>query len=385
FALIRGRRPPLERPLFFNGLLDWGHPRRGRPRTPSVLQERPSPRWMARVLLLAAVSHVVFALWVVLEPTALFSWVGLQAPTYPGLVQALGVLLGAFGVTYALAARAPQRLWFVVLTGLIYKVLLPVGALVAASRGQVPWTFGWTVLALGAIWWVPFGSLLASVRRTRRADAAPPVLPLDLALSLYKDEEGIDLLEASKGQPQFLVFLRHFGCTFCREALSDLSEIQERLRAAGARLVLVHMASESEARGMFDQHGVSDVTAISDPDRILYRAFALRRGSPAQLMGWSVWKRGWEAGVKQGHGIGWLRGDAAQMPGAFVVCQGRVVAQFIHETAADRPDYAVIVEDGVDQAGFEEELEQDGLGAGFRDQLRQLLTSESSSTECSNS
>ena len=111
-------------------------------------------------------------------------------------------------------------------------------------------------------------------------------------------------------------------------------------------------------------------------DRVLYRAFALRRGTPAQLYGWSVWKRGWEAGVKNKHGIGWLRGDSAQMPGAFVVSSGRVVAQFVHETAADRPDYVDVASEGAEAATFEGELEHAGVGGGFREQLRALLSSD---------
>ena len=136
------------------------------------------------------------------------------------------------------------------------------------------------------------------------------------------------------------------------------------------------MSSDGEARERFSRNGLEEVTAVSDPDRVLYRAFALRRGKPAQLFGWSVWKRGWEAGVKQGHGIGWLRGDAAQMPGAFVVSRGKVVAQFIHESAADRPDYVVLAEEGADQAQFQSGLEDDGIGLGFQDRLRQALSSE---------
>ena len=71
-------------------------------------------------------------------------------------------------------------------------------------------------------------------------------------------------------------------------------------------------------------------------------------------------------------GIGWLRGDASQMPGAFVVAGGRVVAQFIHETAADRPDYVDLAEEGVDD--FEFRGEQGYNGVGFKERLRELLT-----------
>lgn len=338
--------------------------------------ESPKPRWMTRALLMAATADLAGGLLLVVAPAAPLTWAGAPPPLYPEAWQCLGVLVAVHGLGLALAARDPLRQGPLVLVGLLAKVLVPLGFIWAASRGALPWELGLMVLPLGPVWWVPLALILRASRRAHRSASTPPVLPLDMALSLYQDQAGTDLLEASRQQPQFMVFLRHFGCTFCREALADLAAIRNRLSAVGARLVLVHMSQEEEARAMFKKYGLEDFTAISDPDRVLYRAFALRRGSPTQLLGWSVWKRGWEAGVKQRHGIGWLRGDAAQMPGAFVVSQGHVVAQFIHESAADRPDYVVVAEDGVDQAGFHEGLEAEGVGFGFQDRLRRLLSAE---------
>lgn len=340
-----------------------------------MVMESPTPSRTSRVLLLAAAVDVLLGALLVVAPGAPLAWAGLEPPRDPELVQGLGLLVGAHGLGYALAARRPARLWPVVLVGLLAKVVVPVGFAWAALQGRLPWGLGLPVVVYGPVWWAPFALVLRGAHRALRIEQTPPVMPLDMALSLYTDPGGTDLLEASNRQPQFLVFLRHFGCTFCREALSDLATIEERLRGIGTRLVLVHMSSENDAREMFDQYGLAGTTAISDPDRVLYRAFALRRGNPTQLLGWSVWKRGWDAGVKQGHGIGWLRGDAAQMPGAFVVSRGHVVAQFIHESAADRPDYVVIAEQGADQAEFHTSLEGDGLGLGFRDRLRQALSS----------
>lgn len=343
---------------------------------PPMAPERSAPPWTARALLLAAGADLVAGGLLALAPGAPFSWAGLEAPDSPVLWRGLGLMIVAAGLGLALAARGPFRHWPTVLASLFGKVALSLGFAWAAASGELPWGLGPLVFAIGPLWWLPLALVLRQAARAHREDQTPPVVPLDMALSLYQDEDGLDLLEASRKQPQFLVFLRHFGCTFCREALGDLSTINDQLRKVGTRLVLVHMSSENEACDMFDRYGLPGVTAVSDPDRVLYRAFALRRGTPAQLFGWSVWKRGWQAGVKDGHGIGWLRGDSAQMPGAFVVAGGRVVAQFIHETAADRPDYVDLAEGGVDQADFQGELEEDGLGQGFQERLRELLTSD---------
>jgi hypothetical protein len=86
-------------------------------------------------------------------------------------------------------------------------------------------------------------------------------------------------------------------------------------------------------------YGLGDVAAISDAERRLYRGLGLRRGTLAQLLGWSVWWRGARA-FFSGHLVGMLEGDGTQMPGVFLIRDGRVVRRFLHATAADRPDYA---------------------------------------------
>ena len=347
------------------------------PEWASMSPDLHAPAWMHRALLAAALLDLAVGGMLALAPAVPFGWVGAEAPQSPELWRGLGVTIALAGLGLAVASRSPFRYWPTILVSFLGKVILPVGFVWAASLDRLAPGFGALVVALGPIWWVPMAMVLGATRKAHRVDDTPPVVPLDMALSLYQDPEGANLLEASRLRPQFFVFLRHFGCTFCREALSDLSAIKEKLDKVGARLVLVHMSTESEAADMFDRHDLPGVTSISDPDRVLYRAFALRRGTPSQLYGWSVWKRGWEAGVKQGHGIGWLRGDSAQMPGAFVVSGGRVVAQFIHESASARPDYLDFAKGGVDQVQFQDGLEEDGLGQGFQERLRDLLAAES--------
>jgi hypothetical protein len=102
------------------------------------------------------------------------------------------------------------------------------------------------------------------------------------------------------------------------------------------------MGTDSQARTFFERYGLGDVAQISDPDCILYRSFGLRRGTLSQLFGPRVWRRGFDAGIRAGHGIGRLVGDGFQMPGVFLVFQGRVVRSFRHESAADRPNYVDI-------------------------------------------
>lgn len=152
---------------------------------------------------------------------------------------------------------------------------------------------------------------------------------------------GESLAALSSRAPALVVFLRHLGCTFCREALADLRDRRERIESGGAQIVLVHMAPEDVAAPFFDKHGLGDLPRISDPDQSLYRAFGLRRGSLLQLFGPKVWWRGLVATLR-GHRVGKLVGDGFQMPGAFLVRNGKIVSAFRHRSAADRPDYTTL-------------------------------------------
>lgn len=147
------------------------------------------------------------------------------------------------------------------------------------------------------------------------------------------------MVDLSYESPLLVVFLRHFGCTFCREALADIAEQRASIEARGVRIVAVHMSPVKDATEVFTHYGLADLDRISDPERNLYRAFGLKEGSALQLLGPKVWWRGFVAGILRGHGVGRLKGNGFQMPGAFVFHEGGVVRSLIHKTAADRPDY----------------------------------------------
>jgi hypothetical protein len=71
----------------------------------------------------------------------------------------------------------------------------------------------------------------------------------------------------------------------------------------------------------------------------LYESWGLQKGSISQLFGMKVWWRGITVGALGGHGIGWLKGNGFQMPGIFLIEKRNIIDQFIHKSAADRPNY----------------------------------------------
>jgi hypothetical protein len=130
---------------------------------------RSSPSgWMRGVLLLAAAYNLAWGTLVVLFPSAYFDWLGIPRPNYPQLWQCLGMIVGVYGVGYAIAASDPLRHWPIVLVGLLGKVLGPLGFLDAVRRGELPWAFGWVNVTNDLIWWVPFALILLGVYRSAR-------------------------------------------------------------------------------------------------------------------------------------------------------------------------------------------------------------------------
>ena len=150
---------------------------------------------------------------------------------------------------------------------------------------------------------------------------------------------GETLRKASERQPVLLVFLRHFGCTFCREALADISKERHLVEELGMQIVFVHMTDDAVADRYFTRYDLDNAVHVSDPDAQFYTAFGLLRGNFNQLFGLQSWIRGFSAGVVAGHGIGSQLGDGFQMPGVFVINRGDIISSFIHKLASDRPNY----------------------------------------------
>jgi peroxiredoxin len=154
---------------------------------------------------------------------------------------------------------------------------------------------------------------------------------------------GEALNEIADQQPVLLIFLRHFGCTFCREALADISKKRESLERAGTRIIFVHMTDYDVADRYFLRYHLDGAVHVSDPQSHYYAAFGLVKGSINQLFGLQSWIRGFSAGVVSGHGAGPQLGDGFQMPGVFVIHKGQIKESFIHNLSSDRPDYQGLV------------------------------------------
>jgi len=156
-------------------------------------------------------------------------------------------------------------------------------------------------------------------------------------------KEGVSLYDLSMEHPLMVVFLRHFGCIFCKEALKELSAKKAQLEMKGIKLVFVHMADEDVADEYFSDYDLNTFYSISDPGCKVYSDFGLVKGSFGQLFGLTVMIRGIQANMN-GNAFSLKQiGDGFQMPGIFLINEGTIEESFIHNRVSDKPDYENLI------------------------------------------
>ncbi len=153
--------------------------------------------------------------------------------------------------------------------------------------------------------------------------------------------KGVNLIPGSLRDqlgedPQVLVFLRFFGCTFCRETVADLRKAAEERDDYPPVLFFVP-GTPREGRA-FLRHYWPEARAVSDPELDFYGAFGVNRGSFLQMLGPGVWGARRRASRK-GHENGERSGDVLRLPGVFVSQGDRILWRHDFRHAADHPDF----------------------------------------------
>ena len=148
-------------------------------------------------------------------------------------------------------------------------------------------------------------------------------------------------LREQLGERTLLVFLRHFGCIFCREAVADLRGFSESDRDFPP-VLFFHQGSVTEGRAFLRRYWPA-ARAVADPDLEIYEAFGVGRASLLQAFGPPVWEARGRARAK-GHENGTRSGDIWRMPGVFVAEGDRIVWSHLPTHAADLPDFSRLPE-----------------------------------------
>jgi len=164
-------------------------------------------------------------------------------------------------------------------------------------------------------------------------------MTLSHLLKAAYNQHGTSLDEITHQSPTLVIFLRHFGCTFCREAASDISQQRKQIEREGTQIAFIHMGSDKDSDTFFAKYNLEDIHHIQDKSQKLYKAFELKQGSAKQLFGLQVMARGFTTSLINRHYVGKIAGDSLQMPGIFLLHEGKVQRSYRHKLASDRPDY----------------------------------------------
>lgn len=292
---------------------------------------------MPLVLRLAAFYHLALfaAIWVAPEKISLTR---LDAAARPFAIDfwrahAIGTSFG-LGLGLLLASLNPLRQWAAVAAAFSICAWM-----VAVAGTLLPW---WHVLLGYALWLLPLGLILRESWENflgQQRVACPDIQRMAMR---SRTSLGVSLDELSRMSPVMVVFLRHLGCPFCREALADLASQRARIEQEGTRLLFVHLSSEDELLDLLPTN-LLDVARLADPNQTVYRAFGLGRGRLMDVFGPAVWSRFVRVLFRRGCGL--INRDIFQMPGVFLVYHGQVIRSFRHQKISDRPDYLAIADD----------------------------------------
>ncbi len=299
--------------------------------------------WTSRVLVAAGVYNLAFAVAAALLGSTIQAWLGF-GPVHPPA--AWFALVGATALGAAallLAAADPARHWAVVALAAMSKTGVFAGTLLLVWQGELPLRALWFSIVNDVVWIIVLGAVLVATHEAalgRRRCVSSEILGLALRT---RTNEGVTLDELSRLSPVLLVFLRHSGCMFCREALADLAAKRKEIEANGTRLVLVHMGSDEQGAKFFARYGLEHAIRISDARRTLYRAFGLPRGTLSMFLSPRIVLRGFQAAVLGRNGVGRFTGDVFQLPGAFLLYYGELLRCYRHQSISDRPDYVALV------------------------------------------
>jgi len=292
------------------------------------------------VFSLAATYNIGWLLFFQFNPSLFQSYYTFPISDYPIIFNTLKVIVLTFGLSYIYAAFKPSTFWLLAPLSFFAKSLGIVLAFVIVQAQLAYPSFYWQVLFNDIVWLPALGVISYQYFKAWQDTSAEGNISFPAILQSYQSQYGSSLKTLQNNKPVMLIFLRHFGCTFCKEALGDLAQQRASLENEHQlTMVFVHMADENYARKYFANYGLEDVHRISDPTCTLYQAFKLERASFQQVFGIKSWLRGLYAFVGKGHGIGKLVGDGFRMPGVFLIHQNQIHQSFRHQTASDIPPY----------------------------------------------
>lgn len=245
----------------------------------------------------------------------------------------LGLVYCALAFALFLSSFDIARHWLVVLFSFIVSFFASVIFLYLTLTGSYSPGIGLLLFSYHFLMFLSYIGVLNRAYLENTHEESAPKKFHDL-VNVVRTSKNKTLLELSLDQNVLLVFVRHFGCTFCRETVSEIAKIEEAIVGKKLTLVYVHMSDIGHGEEFFLQYYNHPVHHISDPAKKLYHSLNLKRGSLMQIFGPMIWIRGLYAGLIKGHGIGQIEGDSLQLGGVFVLSKGQIIFEQKFPTAS---------------------------------------------------
>jgi hypothetical protein len=142
-------------------------------------------------------------------------------------------------------------------------------------------------------------------------------------------------------RPAVVVWLRHFGCIFCKEQAAELRAHQGEIEALGARLIFVGNGDVGFANQFVEAH-CPGCRVLTDPDLGTYVEIGARRGWRSTLAPSAV-----RAGIRafrRGHRQSRVEGVPDQQGAVLVLLPGdRLEYAYLSRAAGDHPRVSEIL------------------------------------------
>lgn len=308
------------------------------------------PPLRSRINASILISSMYFMVWgvvVIANPNLLSSVVIGEGITPLVFWDFMSIITFMLGVVMLIASFNPFKHWLILLLGSLFHVGMIAGFLIGYRVGMFSGIYFPFLFFNHIIWLIPNVYVLYLVYR-RNLDTDDMLIDTfnsdQYPLALFDTTDGRNIGEMAESEKLLIVFLRHFGCPFCKESLLQLQEHRAQLESRGITIVLVYMVNDKIAQEYLSQYGLQDLAQVSDPEEIFYKSFQLKRGSFVQLFGMKVWVRWVSLGWKKRLFNTKPEGNVTQMPGIFLLQEGRIIKQYVHKSVADRPDYNMFLD-----------------------------------------
>jgi peroxiredoxin len=179
-------------------------------------------------------------------------------------------------------------------------------------------------------------SWMLDAARTREQAVTPEHLDA-LAVVVLPDQDGneVRLRELWRDRPAVLVWLRQFGCPFCRAYSVEINRARTDFERAGARLILIGHGTPEQASRFRHQMAI-DLPILADVDRVTYLWAGTKLATLGELIGPVLVGRALLAMVRERVVLGHTVGDEAQLGGSIVVTpDGAIPFAHISRDASD--------------------------------------------------